>query len=31
VTTALQAADALGIGKGRGPVDHFHAFGKRQS
>jgi hydroxymethylpyrimidine/phosphomethylpyrimidine kinase len=31
VTAALQAADALGIGKGRGPVDHFHAFGKRQS
>jgi hydroxymethylpyrimidine/phosphomethylpyrimidine kinase len=31
VTSALKSAGALRIGKGRGPVDHFHAFGKRQS
>ena len=28
VTTALQGADALRIGKGRGPVDHFHGSSK---
>ena len=26
VTAALQAADKLRIGKGRGPVHHFHAW-----
>ncbi len=26
VTAAIQAADALGIGEGRGPVHHFHAL-----
>jgi hydroxymethylpyrimidine/phosphomethylpyrimidine kinase len=31
VTEALKSADALRIGKGRGPVDHFHAFGERRS
>jgi hydroxymethylpyrimidine/phosphomethylpyrimidine kinase len=31
VTAALKSADALRIGKGRGPVDHFHAFGERRS
>jgi hydroxymethylpyrimidine/phosphomethylpyrimidine kinase len=31
VTAALQRADELQIGKGRGPVHHFHAFWKRQS
>jgi hydroxymethylpyrimidine/phosphomethylpyrimidine kinase len=29
VTQALQRADALRIGKGRGPVHHFHACWKR--
>jgi hydroxymethylpyrimidine/phosphomethylpyrimidine kinase len=31
VTAALQFAGALRVGKGRGPVDHFHAFRKRQA
>jgi hydroxymethylpyrimidine/phosphomethylpyrimidine kinase len=31
VTAALQHDDALRIGKGNGPVDHFHAFRKRRS
>jgi hydroxymethylpyrimidine/phosphomethylpyrimidine kinase len=29
VTGALQGADELRIGKGRGPVHHFHALWKR--
>jgi hydroxymethylpyrimidine/phosphomethylpyrimidine kinase len=29
VTAALQRANELQIGKGRGPVHHFHAFRKR--
>ena len=31
VTAALEAADALRIGKGRGPVHHFHALWPRPS
>ena len=31
VTAAIEAADALRIGKGRGPVHHFHALWPRQA
>jgi hydroxymethylpyrimidine/phosphomethylpyrimidine kinase len=30
VTAAIGTADDLGIGQGRGPVDHFHALWKRK-
>jgi hydroxymethylpyrimidine/phosphomethylpyrimidine kinase len=30
VTAAIMAADDLGIGQGRGPVDHFHALWKQK-
>jgi hydroxymethylpyrimidine/phosphomethylpyrimidine kinase len=28
VTAAIIAADEIGVGQGRGPVHHFHAFWK---
>jgi hypothetical protein len=31
VTRAIAAADELAVGKGRGPVHHFHDFWRSRS